>query len=91
MTSSSSISNNSVDPLFTITSLSNLPFIINNKLNLSNYPVWKAKTLPYFRGDGVFGYLDDTFRIPPQEIDALHPSIGVNIKILNPPYIQWLC
>jgi hypothetical protein len=90
MTSSSSTSNNSTDPLLSIPSLSSLPFTISIKLNSSNYPVWKAQTLPYFRGHGVFGYLDGTIPIPSQEIDALHPSTGAGIKIPNPQYVQWL-
>jgi hypothetical protein len=90
MTSSSSTSNNSINPLFIIPSISNLSFTISIKLNSFNYLVWKAQTLPYFRGHGVFGYIDSTISIPPQEINALHPSTGARIKILNPHYIQWL-
>jgi hypothetical protein len=91
MTSLFSTSNNSIDSLFIVPSLFNLPFTISIKLNSSNYPVWKAQTLPYFRGHGIFGYLHGTIPIPPQEIDALHPSTGAGIKIPNPQYIQWLC
>ena len=91
MTSSSSTSNNYVDPILSIPSLSNLPFTISVKVSSSNYPVWKAQTLPYFRGHGVFGYLDGTIPIPPQEIDSLHPNTGAGIKIPNPQYAQWLC
>ncbi|KAA8542806.1 hypothetical protein F0562_023958 [Nyssa sinensis] len=88
--SSSEISNNSTDPSTTVPSLSNLPFTISFKLKSSNYPVWKAQALPYFRGQGVFGYLDGTILTPPQEIDALHLSTGAIIKILNPQYNLWL-
>jgi hypothetical protein len=85
MTSLSSTSNNSIDSLFIVPSLSNLPFTISIKLNSSNYPVWKAQTLPYFKGHGVFGYLDGTISISLQEIDALHPSTVLISKfpILN--------
>jgi len=86
----SSTLNNYIDPVFIISSLSNLLFIISIKLNSSNYPVWKAQTLPYFRGHDVFGYIDSTIPISPQEIDALHPSTCARIKILDPHYIQWL-
>ena len=87
--SSSTTSNHSTDPTTAVISLSNLPFTISFKLNFSNYPIWKAQALSYFRGQAVFGYLDGTIPIPPQEIDALHPSIGVIIKIPNPQYLQW--
>ncbi|KAA8548738.1 hypothetical protein F0562_000422 [Nyssa sinensis] len=89
-TSSSETSNNSTVPIATVPSLSNLPFTISVKLNSSNYPVWKAQALPYFRGQRVFGYLDGTILTPPQEIDAPHPSTGAIIKILNPQYNLWL-
>ncbi|KAL6325982.1 hypothetical protein AAG906_038474 [Vitis piasezkii] len=49
-TSSSTTSNHSTDPTTVVPSLSNLPFTISVKLNPSNYPVWKAQALPYFRG-----------------------------------------
>ncbi|RVW68479.1 hypothetical protein CK203_060196 [Vitis vinifera] len=48
--SSSATSNHSIDPTTTVPSLSNLPFTISVKLNSSNYPIWKAQALPYFRG-----------------------------------------
>ena len=53
MTSLFSTSNNSIDSLFIVPSLFNLPFTISIKLNSSNYPVWKAQTLPYFKGHGA--------------------------------------
>ena len=88
--SSSATSNHSIDPTTTVPSLSNLPFTISVKLNSSNYPIWKAQALPYFRGQVVFGYLDGTIPTPSQEIDALHPDTGAIIKIPNPHYLQWL-
>ncbi|KAA8526167.1 hypothetical protein F0562_008094 [Nyssa sinensis] len=91
MTSSSfETSNNSTDPSTTVPSLSNLPFTISVKLNSSNYPIWKAQALPYFRGQGVFGYLDGTIPSLPQEIDAPHPGTGAIIKIPNSQYNLWL-
>ena len=88
--SSSTTSNHSIDPTTVVPSLSNLPFTISVKLNFSNYTIWKAQALSYFRGQAVFGYLDGTIPTPPQEIDAPHPSIGAIIKIPNPQYLQWL-
>ena len=68
MTSSSSTSNNSDDPILSIPSLSNFPFTISIKLSSSNYPFWKAQTLPYFRGYGVFGYLDGQSPFPHKKL-----------------------
>ena len=82
--SSSTTSNHSIDPTTVVPSLSNLSFTINVKLNSSNYPIWKAQALPYFRGQAIFGYLDGTIPTLPQEIDAPHPSTGDIIKIPNP-------
>ena len=91
MASSSSVtSNHYIDPITTVPSLSNLPFTISVKLNSSNYPIWKAQALPYFRGQAIFGYLNGTIPTPPQEIDAPHPNTGAIIKIRNTQYLQWL-
>ena len=73
-----------------VPSLSHLPLTIV-KLNHSYYSIWKAQALPYFHGQGVFGYLDGTIQIPPQEIDAPHPTSGAITKIPNLEYDHWLC
>jgi len=70
--------------------LSHIYLLPNVKLNHSNYSIWKAQALPYFHGQGVFGYLDSTIQIPPQEIDAPHPTTGAITKIPNLEYDHWL-
>jgi len=60
----------------TIPTLSNLSFTIDVKPHSSNYHVWKAQALPYFRGHDLFGYLDGTISIPPKEIDFSNSNTG---------------
>ena len=87
MTSSSS--SNSTAPA-TVPTLSNLPFIITIKLHSSNYLVWKAQAVPYFRGHDLYGYLDGTISIPPKEIDISDSTTGLSQTLPNPLYHQWL-
>ena len=75
LSKSFSSSSNSTAPT-TIPTLSNIPFTINVKLHSSNYLMWKAQALPYFRSHYLprsnyipFSYLDGTIFIPPKEID----------------------
>ena len=84
---SSSTSANSPTP---VPSLSHFPLSLSIKLNHSNYPVWKAQALPYFRGQGVFGYLDGSISIPPKELAATDATTGVITTVPNPAYEQWV-
>ena len=86
MASSSSTTLPHIASPFSVPSLSHLSLSLSVKLNHSNYPVWKAQALPYFRGQGVFGYLDGTILMPPKELDAPHPTTGDITKIPNPEY-----
>jgi hypothetical protein len=70
--------------------LSHIYLLPSVKLNHSNYSIWKAQALPYFYGQGVFSYLDGTIQIPPQEIDAPHPTTCAITKIPNLEYDHWL-
>ena len=91
MASSSSPTVHSNHPSsYSVPSLSHLPLTLHIKLNHNNYPVWKAQALPYFRGQGVIGYLDGTISAPPQEIDATNPVTGAISKVPNPEYAQWI-
>ena len=74
----------------TVPTLSNLPFTITVNLHSSNYPVWKAQVVPYFRGHDLYGYLDGTISIPPKEIDISDSTTGINQTLPNPLYHQWL-
>jgi len=78
-----SSSSNSTAPT-TIPTLSNLPFTINVKLHSSNYHVWKAQALPYFRGHDLFGYLDGTISNLPKEIYFSDSNTCAIQKIPNP-------
>ena len=84
---SSSTSTNSPTPL---PSLSHLPLSLSIKLNHSNYPVWKAQALPYFRGQGVFWYLDGSISTPPKEISFTDAITGDTTIIPNPEYEHWI-
>nr|TKR99539.1 hypothetical protein D5086_0000189690 [Populus alba] len=90
MASSSSTTLPHIASPFSVPSLSHLSLSLSVKLNHSNYPVWKAQALPYFRGQGVFGYLDGTILMPPKELDAPHPTTGDITRIPNPAYEHWL-
>jgi len=97
LSKSFSSSSNSTAPT-TIPTLSNIPFTINVKLHSSNYLMWKAQALPYFRSHYLprsnyipFSYLDGTIFIPPKEIDFSDSNIGALQKIPNsnrPPAIS---
>ena len=86
MASSSSATPPHIASPFSAPSLSHLSLSLSVKLNHSNYFVWKAQALPYFRGQGVFGYLDGTIPMPPKELEASHPTTGDITKIPNPEY-----
>jgi len=42
------------------------PAINVTKLSKDNYHVWKAQLIPFFRGQGLLGYLDGIIPIPPK-------------------------
>jgi len=56
------------------------------KLHSSNYPVWKAQVVPYFRGHDLYGYLDGTISIPPKELNFSDSTTGTSQTIPNPLY-----
>jgi len=61
------------------------PAINVTKLSKENYHVWKAQLIPFFRGQGLFGYLDGTILVPPKEV-----SIAKTFStISNPLYEHW--
>jgi len=61
------------------------PAINVTKLSKDNYHVWKAQLIPFFRGQGLFGYLDGTILVPPKEV-----SIAKTFStISNPLYEHW--
>ena len=61
------------------------PAINVTKLSKDNYHVWKAQLIPFFRGQGLFGYLDGTIPIPPKEISMVETSSVT----FNPFYEHW--
>ena len=61
------------------------PAINVTKLSKDNYHVWKAQLIPFFRGQGIFGYLDGTIPIPPKEIS----TVATSSVISNPLYEHW--
>lgn len=61
---------------------------VTEKLGKNNYLLWKAQVLPAVRGAQMFGYLDGTVVIPPQEVNV---KDGDKIaKGPNPEYAQWV-
>jgi len=61
------------------------PAINVTKLSKDNYHVWKAQLIPFFRGQGLFGYLDGTIPIPPKEISMAETSSAIS----NPLCEHW--
>jgi hypothetical protein len=61
------------------------PAINVTKLSKDNYHVWKAQLIPFFRGQGLLGYLDGTTPIPPKEISVTATSTITS----NPLYEHW--
>jgi len=61
------------------------PAINVTKLLKDNYHVWKAQLIPFFRGQGLFGYLDGTIPIPPNKISMAETSSVIS----NPLYEHW--
>jgi hypothetical protein len=61
------------------------PAINVTKLSKDNYHVWKAQLIPFFHGQGLFGYLDGTITIPPKEISMAETSSTIS----NPFYEHW--
>jgi len=61
------------------------PAINVTKLSKDNYHVWKAQLIPFFRGQGLFGYLDGTIPIPPKEVSMDETSSAIS----NPLYEHW--
>jgi len=68
-------------------SLVSFPAINVTKLSKNNYHVWKAQLIPFFCGQGLFGYLDRTILIPPKEVFVA----GTSYVIPNPLYEHWQC
>jgi hypothetical protein len=61
------------------------PAINVTKLSKDNYHVWKAQLIPFFRGQGLFGYLNGTIPIPPKEISMAETSSAIS----NLLYEHW--
>jgi hypothetical protein len=61
------------------------PAINVTKLSKDNYHVWKAQLTPFFRGQGLFRYLDGTIPIPPKEVFMAETSSVT----FNPLYEHW--
>jgi hypothetical protein len=61
------------------------PAINVTKLSKDNYHVWKAQLIPFFRGQGLFGYLDGIIPIPPKEV-SMDETSSVTF---NPFYEHW--
>ena len=61
------------------------PTINVTKLSKDNYHVWKAQLIPFFHGQGIFGYLDVTIPIPPIDISMAATSSIIS----NPLYEHW--
>jgi hypothetical protein len=61
------------------------PAINVTKLSKDNYHVWKAQLIPFFCGQGLFGYLDGTIPIPPKEVSVAETSSVT----FNPLYEHW--
>ena len=66
-------------------SLVSSPAINLTKLLKNNYHVWKAQLIPFFHGQGLFGYLDRTILISPKEVFV----VGTSYVIPNPLYEHW--
>jgi hypothetical protein len=47
-----------------------LDYVITEKLNKTNYSLWKAQVLPILRGAQLKGYLDDTNVAPNKMIEG---------------------
>jgi len=61
------------------------PAINVTKLSKDSYHVWKAQLIPFFHGQGLFGYLDGTMPIPPKEVSMAETSSVT----FNPLYEHW--
>nr|TKS03747.1 magnesium transporter [Populus alba] len=81
----SSTENTSDAAAISIPALVSPPAINVTKLSKDNYHVWKAQLIPFFRGQGIFGYLDGTIPIPSKEISAAATSSVIS----NPLYEHW--
>ncbi|KAF5467326.1 hypothetical protein F2P56_017159 [Juglans regia] len=66
------------------------PAITVTKLSRDNYHVWKAQLIPFFRGQGLFEYLDGTTTTPLKYVDFTNPESHVVFVVPNPLYENWL-
>jgi hypothetical protein len=67
-----------------------LGYVITEKLNKTNYSLWKAQVLPILQGAQLQGYLDGTNVTPAKTIEG--KSTGVKEEAtqeVNPEYVQW--
>ncbi|KAF5442908.1 hypothetical protein F2P56_035516 [Juglans regia] len=76
MATSKKLSSNSVSSSI-ITAASHL---VNLKLTIENYPLWKAQIVPFLKGHKLFGHVDGSHPMP-EPLLANEP---------NPAYDQWL-
>ena len=55
-------------------SIISMPSVTTVKLNHDNFLLWKAQLVPYFKGQELFGYIDDSIPKPPKIISITHPE-----------------
>jgi hypothetical protein len=64
---------------------------ITHKLSKDNYRLWKATIVPILRGHSVYGFVDGTIKPPPQTIEVVSTTNGVETieKKSNPEFATW--
>lgn len=63
--------------------------LVNVKLGLENYLLWKAQIMPYLRGQLLLGYVDDSVTAPSKMIIITAEGGEVSQEI-NPTYQVWI-
>ncbi len=67
--------------------LTPIQHLITIKLNRDNYLLWKARIVPYLKGQHLFSFIDGSLPAPPSFLPPT--STEITQTTLNPTFVTW--